>query len=389
MRIKSVKYKEKERILKSALFQATPLTSKQEFTGTAPAPFVGRYGYPHVNVGILAPPEHDDNAWQYDAPRYWGTQNLQIADIVPYRTRMIHSKFTSNVKQPDKHVSIAQEVAMARKPVDIDVSLKKKPSLHFSTDQYTAPMGPYAQLQKLSITSNPRIPTKVQKLYDDTDVLAQEAVTKLYHHGGENTLSRMLSVGVFGKQRKLVPTRWSITATDDMLANHFLNKVREQHVGDYGAHFGGYLGNYYLLLFFPEHWRYELFELYAKPGPVLEYSTDYEEFEGRKTYAENCAGGYYTVRMALAEHLAKQKQQNGVLAIRFITDDYVLPLGVWVTREATRKALEHKPIAFSSKELLLSYAKKLTLHKFGVNLEPILQQSNILKEKQERLSAFT
>ena len=63
MKIKGVTYKEKERILKNAMARAQPLTSKQDFTGTAPAPFVGRFGYPTVNVGILAPPEHDDDAW--------------------------------------------------------------------------------------------------------------------------------------------------------------------------------------------------------------------------------------------------------------------------------------------------------------------------------------
>jgi hypothetical protein len=190
----------------------------------------------------------------------------------------------------------------------------------------------------------------------------------------------MLSVGVFGKQRKLVPTRWSITATDDILGKNFLDKVREQPIGEYAAHFGSYLGNYYLLLFFPEQWSYELFEMYVKPG-VLEYSTDYEEFSGRKNYAEQCAGGYYTVRMAIAEHLIQQKRQNTVLALRFITDEYVLPLGVWVTREATRKALASRPIKFASKDLLMNYAKLLAKKKFNVDIEPILQKSKLIKHR--------
>jgi len=389
MFIKGVTYKEKERILNYALARARPLTSQQEFTGSAPAPFVGRFGYPYVNVGILAPQQHDDNAWQYDAPRHWAHNNLGISDVVAYRTSMVNSRFVSNIKQPDKLVEIAQDVAMAAQPVDIDVTLEKKPSLNIQTDRWVAPMGPQAKLKELQLASNPRIPTKVQKFYDDTDSLAVEALTNLYKHEiDENALSRMLSVGVFGKQRKLVPTRWSITATDDILANNFLEKVREQPVGEYGAYFGSYLGNYYLLLFFPEQWSYELFEMYVgKPG-MLEYSTDHEEFAGRKNYAENCAGGYYTVRMAVAEHLMNNKRQNTVLALRFITDEYVLPLGVWVTREATRKALANKPITFASKELMLHYAQLLANKKFGVDISQILQKSKLLKEKQKTIGSF-
>ncbi|MEM3154186.1 MAG: hypothetical protein QW165_01290 [Candidatus Woesearchaeota archaeon] len=388
MYVKGVSYKEKERILQHALFKAKPLTGQQEFTGTAPAPFVGRFGYPYVNVGILAPQQHDENAWEYDAPRHWAQQNMGIADVAAFRASLVNSRFTSNIKKPDKLVEIAQDVAMAAKPVDIEVELEKKPSLNLQTDRWVAPMGPQAKLKQLKLASNPRVPTKVQKFFDDTDVRAAEAVTTLYEHSfDENALSRMLSVGVFGKQRKLVPTRWSITATDDILAKNFLEKVREQKIGEYAAYFGNYLGNYYLLLFFPEQWSYELFEMYVKPG-VLEYSTDYEGFNGRKDYAENCAGGYYTVRMAIAEHLLQQKKQNTVLALRFITDEYVLPLGVWVTREATRKALTAKPIKFASKELMLNYAKLLAKKKFGIDIIPILQKSKLLREKQKVLSGF-
>lgn len=387
MLIKGVKYKEKEQILGSALIRARPLVSRESFTGSAPAPFVGRFGYPFVNVGILAPPEHDDSAWKYDAPRHWANTNTNIREVVDFRTRMINSRFTADVKHPGRLIEIAQDVAMSSKPVDIDVSLEKKPSLNISTDQWVAPMGPQAKLKELELASNPHIHTRVQRVFDDSDLLASDAIVDLYGKFDENSLSRMLSVGVFGKQRKIVPTRWSITATDDILANDFLKQVREQQVGDFEAYFGSYLGNYYLVMFFSDRWSYELFEMYVKPG-ILEYSTDCEEFQGRKSYAENCVGGYYTVRMALAEHMVNAKKQNTALVLRFITDDYVLPLGVWVTREAVRKALTNKPIKFGSKELMLNYARMLAKNKFGLDINPILEKSKILKEKQKTICSY-
>lgn len=389
MIIKSTSYKEKERILNAALLRAKPLLQKEEFTGSGVAPFIGKYGYPNVNIGFLAPQQTQEDAWKHDAPRHWGTTNTKIPEIVNYRTALVNSKIQANIKIQDKFVTLAQELALSSKPVDIDVSLTKKPTLSLTPDQYTAPMGPNAQLKKITLASNPHIPTRVQKYFDDTDALAAEALTNLYSHNiDENSLSRMLSVGAFGKQRKLVPTRWSITATDDILANNKLEKVRDMPISsDFSAHFGSYLGNYYLILNLPREWSYELFEIYVQPNK-LEYSTDYEEHSGRKTYAEQCAGGYYTVRLALAEHLAELKKQQTAIVIRFITNEYVLPLGVWVTREATRKSLESAPIKFASKELLLTYAKNIAKKKFGLDIEPLLEKSKLIKEKQEKINKF-
>ena len=64
----------------------------------------------------------------------------------------------------------------------------------------------------------------------------------------ENYLSRILSAGTLGvkTQRKLVPTRWSITATDDTIGKELISQVKDCAQGEYWAWFGGYLGNYFL-----------------------------------------------------------------------------------------------------------------------------------------------
>ncbi|MBW3005053.1 hypothetical protein KY310_04440, partial [Candidatus Woesearchaeota archaeon] len=73
-----------------------------------------------------------------------------------------------------------------------------------------------------------------------------------------------------------------------------------------------------------------------------------------------------------------------------ITGEYAIPLGVWVTREAARKTLSNKPIKFSDKKLMLTYARNLIKKKFGVDIDFILKESVLLKDlgKQKRLSAF-
>ena len=84
------------------------------------------------------------------------------------------------------------------------------------------------------------------------------------------------------------------------------------------------------------------------------------------------------------------KKQGSVLALRFVTGDYTLPLGVWVTREAARKSMQSKRIEFSSKELMMDYAKKLIKKKFNFDLGQILKNSTILKniKQQSKLIKF-
>ncbi|MFC1705043.1 hypothetical protein ACFLZ6_01800 [Nanoarchaeota archaeon] len=370
---------------------------KEDFYGSAPTPFVGRYGYPNINVGILSLQDKTEDAWLYDAPRHWSKENFDIPKIANFRSELINSRFKADIKDRTKLLEISQEVGMASKPVDVEVNLDAKPTFRLSTDPYTAPMGPNAKLKKVAITSNPKIPHKVDKVVSDTDLKATDAISYLYDNDfDENFLTKLLSIGTLGvnKNRKLVPTRWSITATDDMIAKKLTPQVHQFPEIDYTAFFGSYLGNYYLLLAFPEPWSYELFETYLPKASwntsnEVQYMTDYEGYNGRKTYADNCAGGYYSVRMAILEKLYKIKRQASVLALRFITGEYAMPLGVWVTREATRKSLQNS-IRFSSRELMIKYARNLLKKKFNFDLDKLLNKSILLKniKNQRKLTSF-
>ena len=374
----------------NAIFRIKNKLEKEEFTSDAVAPFVGKYGYPNINVGILAPPEQSEDAWLFDAPKYWSAENFEIPKIVDFRSSLLNSRYNINIKKRIKLLELSQDIAMSSKPVDVDIELMKKPKFRLNLDSHMAPTGPNAKLKKASITENPKIHTKVYKVFEDIDLKANDALNYLYENNfDENFLSRILSVGTLGlkKDRKLVPTRWSLTATHDMIGKNLINQIKEHNNIDYTAFFGGYLGNYYLILCFPEVWSYELFEMYVKSP---NYTTDYETYGGRKDYAEATAGGYYTVRMGVLEKLRELKKQGTVLVLRFITDEYTMPLGVWVTLEAARKAMNSKPIQFSSKELMLEYAKKLALKKFNFNLDRILEKSILLKsmKQQTKLTIF-
>ena len=159
-----------------------------------------------------------------------------------------------------------------------------------------------------------------------------------------------------------------------------------QQLDCYHAYFGGILGNYYLILLFPEVWSYELFEMSLHN--LNQYSTDFEGYHGRKTYSFACEGGYYTVRLAVAEALLRMHKQATCIILRFVTSEYTAPLGVWVTREASRKALREKPVVFNTKIELLAFAQQLIKKKFQFDVTLLLQESVLLKSLSQQKKLF-
>ncbi len=410
MNIKRVRFKDIEQIPYLQVQQHF----KKDFQGSAPAPFVGRFGYPRVNLGILSPQLPGD-ASRYDSPSLWSQKNFPIGTIASLRYGLVNSRTPWNVQKafasspasplssflppPSRFLELCQETGMASVAPEVEVNLKKQPQLPTHPEREIIPFGPQAAVLKARITANTKVDGRVEKAVRDTDLKAAAALTSLHQRGfEENFLTKLLSVGNvgIGKNRKLVPTRWSITAVDDTLGKKLLEEVKQSPMGEYRAFFGGGWGNYYLLLFFPEIWSYELFETYLghKVNPWSKegnfYSTDYESHEGRKEYAEETAGGYYACRLPVLEKMKELKRQHSCLALRFITSEYNVPLGVWVCREATRRSLCEKPLTFASQELMLQYAREFIRRKFGFAVDVLLEESRLLKEKkmQRKLGEF-
>src|SRR3989338_3278281 len=88
----------------AALFKSAVLNTTS-FSGSSPAPFVGRYGYPYINVGILSPPLLNPDAWLHDAPRYWAQKNFEIPQGEDLRSQLVNARFQSHLKHPHTLVS--------------------------------------------------------------------------------------------------------------------------------------------------------------------------------------------------------------------------------------------------------------------------------------------
>ena len=384
----------KREVLIKAIYEKLKLNQKlnkkvdKDFFGSVPSIFVGSYGYPRVRTGFLSTQDYNNN----NNPLLWskeGESKYDLMKIIRLRSELVNSHVYTSVKDIRTKINDGmKEVSLSSKPIDAEINLEKKPEFSISIKQDSLPHGPSVALKKMRITQNPKIPKIVDKTESDTDLKAGDAVSYLYKKGlDEHYITKIFTGGNLGvkKERKIVPTKWSITAVDDILGKEIsLNQIRDFNEHDFSAYFGGYMGNYYLSLVFPGPWSFELFETYVGKGlqNPLDYSSsnDYENTFGRKSYAQNTVGGYYASRLAVLEHMKQTKRKGRVLMLRFITDKYWAPLGVWVVREASRKAFLNKPLIFDSEERLLLYSKAFILKKFQLDLDKIFKESKILTD---------
>jgi hypothetical protein len=354
-----------------------------------PSVFIGsKLKYPLVNVGILSPLQKNENAWVYDDAKYWAENNFEISDVIRLRDSLLNSRFQTKVQNSrfgKKFIGIAQEIAIASKPVDVEIELKNKLNFDRKRDKILMHQGMNASLKGAKITENVKVDRRVDKVMND-EIKSKEGIEFLYKNNfNEYTLSKILSVGVLGlkKDKKFVPTRWSITATDDIICKQILENVKKYNwIENYELFFGEFMGNCYLIMLFPNVFNYELFELYLpgsswNPGIEIKASTDFENFEGRKNYAGNCAGGYYASRLPIVEYLNSIKRQASVLVIRIETPSYWASLGVWVVRESVRKALQ-KNMKFNSQEELIASVKQIGKIKYNFDCENIFCKSKLL-----------
>jgi len=339
---------------------------KMHFSGSSPPEiFVGRIGYPNVFSGILAPsndnlPENNfqinkQNTGIMSAPEEWFSNNLSIEQILECRAQLIYGRSTGHIKSEQKLKSVLQEIAMASKSVSTEFFLKKKPALNFTPDKVFSIMPSPALVKKICLEENPRIEKKVDYLVNDSDVKAVNALQELYKAKIiTSNLQKLLSAGLLGlkKDRKMVPTRWAITAVDDTLGKELLKKIRYYpEINQIRLFHYYYNGNHFEILLLPDKFAFEVIEV-AMPGNVwttqkgetnISYSQDYESFFGRKTYAKNVVGAYYTDRLAVTEYLEKIKKQASVLVLHEEREEYYAPLGVGIIRESIRYAMKEKP----------------------------------------------
>jgi hypothetical protein len=375
--------------------KSVPLMSSEDIAGASPpSVFIGRVGYPNVYAGPLVPPVEEDTS-MFDLPELWFGKSID--EIVAFRSMLVRGKKRVHVQkfaEAGKIIEKTRELALAIKPVDVELFLTKKPhgSIFLSDD--VQPFGPSAPIRDLNL-STPSWDHHIEKAYSDTDLKAVPAVLELFSKGVlETKIQRAFSVGAFGleKNRRLVPTRWSITAVDDIISKNLMNQVREfPEINGYRVYESRYLDNVFEVLMIPREWCYEAIEAWY-PGTVwnpdgknVVMFGDREGHGGRTTYAE-IGGCYYAARLAVCDQLVKERRQATVIVLREAHPGYIMPVGVWQVRENVRNAMRQKPLTFNT----LNEALQRIASQFNIPLQGWIRESHLIRNSlfQKRITDF-
>jgi hypothetical protein len=370
----------------------------KEFVGSSPPSlFVSWNNYPKVEIAPLSPTEVMDSSL-FDTPEEWF--GLPQEQIISFREQLLRSNKPVNVNEasnPSYDLAEMQELVMTTKPTAIGITLKKRPLPSLSFHESIAPHGPSGELLKMGFEENPSIPKKIDYAVSDTDLKSQEAIMRLYDYGfNVSRLYKLLSAGTLGigKNRRLVPTRWSITAVDSNISKELVEeKVKGfQEISQCELYHSNYLDNDFWVLLLPKPWSFEQLEAWlpggtwaanAKQAHIIQ---DHELYRGRTKYASNVEGAYYSARLAVAEHLVKRKRQAAAIVFREIGSGYEIPLGVWQIRENVRNALNQKPLTFSTLSLSLAFLGR----KLRIPVQRYKRESRLLDflEKQKTIRDF-
>jgi len=345
-------------------------TSIAEMVGPSPPQlFVGRYGYPDVRAGPSAS-WLSDNDSEF-APSATGDPadlfGRPLEEVAARHANLITGGQRMKVQEaqrPGQMLETTQEIAMAAHSVDVELDFASPILIGRSPtfDSMSTPLGPTGEVLRAEVVGHPSIPRKVDSIAGETDLLATDAMDELSASSiGEAHISRLLSSGVLGREsaRRLVPTRWSITATDDMLGKRLWRRARDlPSIDKVLVYEATYLDNRFHIILTPGIWAFHMLEawtrgsLWSDSGGVI---GDWEEMKPRAKYADRITGAYYAARLGVLEHMLSVGRSGACLIWRDIGEGYWAPVGVWLIRETVREAMKQPPKQFDSLKEAVDY----------------------------------
>ena len=265
----------------------------------------------------MVPPLHGDTTI-LDKPEMWLGKTIE--EIVNYRLSLVRGVSDVNIHNVcEKYVESLQELAMTSKSVETEATFEKSPIAGFEQekdsglDTDSAPFGPVAPLTSFKTSSSISVDQRIEDAFYDKDLPAAEAMVNLYQGGVEvSSINRVLSIGMLGlqKNRRLVPTRWSISATDDVISASLIKKIDIfSAIDSFKVYNYAHLGNYYSIILIPDDiWSFEMQEAWHDNNGNLQVGIDFENANGLDHYP-SIAGAYFAARLGVVEYLFKLRRK--------------------------------------------------------------------------------
>ena len=376
--------------LTSSMYIPSVEVGREMDGSTPPSVFIGSWNYPKVFAGPMIAPQHGDTVVM-DRPESWIPEKKTQEDIIKFRLNLVRGKRQVKVTSlENRFVEKLQDISLASSSIESEAEFCHAPKGMSLSDEHT-PFGPSAALERFDIGSA-KWDQNLEKAFYDDDLLAANAVHDLHESGVPfSSIQKAFSVGALGtkKRRRLVPTRWSITACDTALGKGMLEDVRNYDVIDccQVREFAS-LNNYYAVLLLPTAWQYEWMEAFLRiMGNEELIFSDYETNGGKKGYSQ-VGGCYYSCKMAVLEALAKERKQAGAIILREAYAGYV-PLGVFNVRENVRNAMSQPAQEFEDMKTALQHVSE----RLELPVKRFIRQSDLLKDllksRQTTLSSFS
>ena len=356
---------------------------------TPPSIFIGSWNYPKVYAGPMIAPLHGDTSIM-DLPESWIPEKKTQEEIVGYRLSLVRGKYPLQVTNlKSRFAEKLREIALADSSIYSEAVFDRAPKGVNFSDEHT-PFGPSAKIERFDI-GNVKWDKKLEKAHYDDDLKAADAVMDLHREGVPfSSIQKAFSVGAVGteRRRRLVPTRWSITACDSTIGNRLLKDVRQYDVIDCcRVHEFSSLYNYYAVVLLPTAWQYEWMEAFLRIlGKEELVFSDFELGAGKKGYSR-VGGCYYSCKMAVLEAMEREKKQAGAIILREAYPGYI-PMGVFNVRENVRNAMNQPGQEFEGMKEALKYVSE----RLALPLTRFVKESSLLRDllrsRQTTLSCF-
>jgi len=317
----------------------------------------------------------------YTDPKYWIRLTSRQVLYIRKAGKGIFKPADPSRDINESSISRLREISLYSGNVEVELEYVKSRS-NIIFDPYEGVTLSGGELGRIIHYSGGVADRRIEKAYGDRDLLAKDAVLYLHNSGiSVYKIQQLLSVGALGSKRKLVATRWSITAVDSMISSKLIDEIKnypelnEHYLGESYA-----VGNRIIVMMFPGKFYYEMMESW---GPFFgnrnpNVAMDYEGFLGRTNYAEEVEGAYYAARYSVARYLQEIKRQAKIVVLLEVDRNWIPNLGVWRVREGTEIALKNLK-KFEDENAMIDYAfsKTYTSKKSWLSSSFFLRQKTL------------
>lgn len=325
-----------------------PTKETQGFGGYA---IIGEKNYPNLQTYNIS---NEEKLSSYKNTAQNVKQNYD--NIIKQKAKNIFGTTREqHIKQTTSKINEElQNIYKSKKEVEFTTHYSKELQFNkISMNSTHGIMGSNNQVNKINANQNTSTSKQIEK-FADNEEKAKNAIISLYEREvNEHQIINLLALGTFGLQsnKKLVPTRWAITAYDQTLEKHLHQKIIKYNpLNSYEIYHHKDKGNEFIIILFPEPFQAQVTEKFE--GGLEE---DYVSHNNKlQTKEPMCSGGYYATKLPVFEQLNQRKKQSAYISIRIIKD-YELPLGVVFVRESVRTALKNQIFKTSNKQEMLKF----------------------------------